>query len=64
MDSTEKYLDTPEAIGLDGIDLEKYIIASYIIKRPKGMNVNYLSRFAAMNNRQELGFEYRLKLKK
>jgi len=48
MDSTEKYLDTPEAIGLDGIDLEKYIIASYIIKRPKGMNVNYLSRFAAI----------------
>jgi len=48
MDSTQKYLDTPEAIGLDGIDLEKYIIASYIIKRPKGMNVNYLSRFAAI----------------
>jgi len=48
MDSTEKYLDIPEAIGLDGIDLEKYIIASYIIKRPKGMNVNYLSRFAAI----------------
>jgi 2,3-diketo-5-methylthiopentyl-1-phosphate enolase len=46
--SCEKYLDTPEAIGLDGIDLEKYIIASYIIKRPKGQNVNYLSRFAAI----------------
>ncbi|MHA1913740.1 MAG: RuBisCO large subunit C-terminal-like domain-containing protein, partial [Promethearchaeota archaeon] len=26
----------------------KYIIASYIIKRPKGQNVNYLSRFAAI----------------
>jgi 2,3-diketo-5-methylthiopentyl-1-phosphate enolase len=48
MDSTEKYLDIPEAIGLDGIDLEKYIIASYIIKRPKGNNVNYLARFAAI----------------
>ncbi|MFX1412101.1 MAG: RuBisCO large subunit C-terminal-like domain-containing protein [Promethearchaeota archaeon] len=46
--SCEQYLDTPEAIGLDGIDLEKYIIASYIIKRPKGQNVNYLSRFAAI----------------
>ncbi len=46
--SCEKYLEIPEAIGLDGIDLEKYIIASYIIKRPKGMNVNYLSRFAAI----------------
>jgi len=46
--SCEQYLDIPEAIGLDGIDLEKYIIASYIIKRPKGMNVNYLSRFAAI----------------
>lgn len=43
-----KYLDSPEAIGLDGIDLEKYIIASYVIKRPRGMNVNYLSRFAAI----------------
>ena len=48
IDSCAKYLDTPEAIGLDGIDLEKYIIASYIIKRPKGQNVNYLSRFAAI----------------
>ena len=47
-DSCAQYLDTPEAIGLDGIDLEKYIIASYIIKRPKGQNVNYLSRFAAI----------------
>ena len=47
-DSCAKYLDTPEAIGLDGIDLEKYIIASFIIKRPKGQNVNYLSRFAAI----------------
>ena len=46
--SCEQYLDIPEAIGLDGIDLEKYIIASYIIKRPKGQNVNYLSRFAAI----------------
>jgi len=46
--SCEKYLDTPEAIGLDGIDLEKYIVASYVIKRPKGQNVNYLSRFAAI----------------
>jgi len=46
--SCEQYLDTPEAIGLDGIDLEKYIIASFIIKRPKGHNVNYLSRFAAI----------------
>ncbi|MFW9874702.1 MAG: RuBisCO large subunit C-terminal-like domain-containing protein, partial [Candidatus Thorarchaeota archaeon] len=46
--SCEKYLDIPEAIGLDGIDLEKYIIASYILKRPKGQNVNYLSRFAAI----------------
>lgn len=46
--SCEQYLDTPEAIGLDGIDLEKYIIASFIIKRPKGQNVNYLSRFAAI----------------
>ena len=48
MNSTEKYYDTPEAIGLDGIEIEKYIIASYIIKRPKGQNVNYLSRFAAI----------------
>ena len=48
MDSTEKYLEHPEALGLDGIDLEKYIIATYIIKRPKGQNVNYLSRFAAI----------------
>ncbi len=47
-DSTEQYLELPEAIGLDGIDLEKYIIASYIIKRPKGQNVNYLARFAAI----------------
>jgi 2,3-diketo-5-methylthiopentyl-1-phosphate enolase len=47
-DSCAQYLDTPEAIGLDGIDLEKYIIASYVIKRPKGQNVNYLSRFAAI----------------
>lgn len=47
-DSTEQYLDLPEAIGLDGIDLEKYIIASYIIKRPKGQNINYLARFAAI----------------
>jgi hypothetical protein len=47
-ESCEKYFDNPEAIGLDGIDLEKYIIASYIIKRPKGMNVNYLARFAAI----------------
>ncbi len=47
-ESCKQYLDTPEAIGLDGIDLEKYIIASYTIKRPKGMNVNYLSRFAAI----------------
>ncbi|MFW9874454.1 MAG: RuBisCO large subunit C-terminal-like domain-containing protein [Candidatus Thorarchaeota archaeon] len=46
--SCEKYLDIPEAIGLDGIDLEKYIIASYILNRPKGQNVNYLSRFAAI----------------
>lgn len=46
--SCEKYLEAPEAIGLDGIDLEKYIIATYIIKRPKGQNVNYLSRFAAI----------------
>jgi 2,3-diketo-5-methylthiopentyl-1-phosphate enolase len=46
--SCEQYLDTPEAIGLDGIDLEKYIIASYIIKRPRGQNVNYLARFAAI----------------
>jgi 2,3-diketo-5-methylthiopentyl-1-phosphate enolase len=46
--SCEQYLDIPEAIGLDGIDLEKYIIASFIIKRPKGQNVNYLSRFAAI----------------
>ncbi|MHA1412615.1 MAG: hypothetical protein ACTSO4_08360 [Promethearchaeota archaeon] len=57
MDSTEKYLDIPEAIGLDGIDLEKYIIASYIIKRPKGMNVNYLSYLALLllNNQLVLG---------
>jgi 2,3-diketo-5-methylthiopentyl-1-phosphate enolase len=47
-DSTEQYYDLPEAIGLDGIDLEKYIIATYIIKRPKGQNVNYLARFAAI----------------
>lgn len=47
-DSTEQYLELPEAIGLDGIDLEKYIIASYVIKRPKGQNVNYLARFAAI----------------
>ena len=47
-DSCAQYLETPEAIGLDGIDLEKYIIASYVIKRPKGQNVNYLSRFAAI----------------
>jgi len=47
-DSTEQYLDLPEAIGLDGIDLEKYIIATYIIKRAKGQNVNYLARFAAI----------------
>ena len=46
--SCDQYYDVPEAIGLDGIDLEKYIIASYIIKRPRGMNVNYLSRFAAI----------------
>ena len=46
--SCEQYFDTPEAIGLDGIDLEKYIVASYIIKRPKGMNLNYLARFAAI----------------
>jgi 2,3-diketo-5-methylthiopentyl-1-phosphate enolase len=46
--SCEQYLEVPEALGLDGIDLEKYIIASYIIKRPKGMNLNYLSRFAAI----------------
>ena len=48
MNSTDKYLDLPEALGLDGIDLEKYIIASYIIKRPKGQNINYLSRFVAI----------------
>lgn len=47
-ESCKQYLDVPEAIGLDGIDLESYIIASYIIKRPKGNNVNYLSRFAAI----------------
>ena len=47
-ESCKQYLDVPEAIGLDGIDLEKYIIASYTIKRPRGMNVNYLSRFAAI----------------
>ncbi|MFX0047085.1 MAG: RuBisCO large subunit C-terminal-like domain-containing protein [Candidatus Hermodarchaeota archaeon] len=47
-ESCKQYLDIPEAIGLDGIDLESYIIASYIIKRPKGNNVNYLSRFAAI----------------
>ncbi|MFX1394458.1 MAG: RuBisCO large subunit C-terminal-like domain-containing protein [Promethearchaeota archaeon] len=46
--SCEQYLEQPEALGLDGIDLEKYIIASYIINRPKGQNVNYLSRFAAI----------------
>ncbi|MFW9969180.1 MAG: RuBisCO large subunit C-terminal-like domain-containing protein [Candidatus Odinarchaeota archaeon] len=46
--SCEQYFDVPEAIGLDGIDLEKYIIASYIVKRPRGMNVNYLTRFAAI----------------
>ena len=33
--SCEQYYDIPEAVGLDGIDLEKYIIASYIIKRPR-----------------------------
>ncbi len=48
MDGTEKYLDTPEVIGLDCIDLEKYIIASHIIKRPKGMNLNYLAHFAVI----------------
>ena len=47
-ESCKQYLDVPEAIGLDGIDLESYIVASYIIKRPKGNNVNYLSRFAAI----------------
>jgi len=47
-ESCKQYLDVPEAIGLDGIDLESYVIASYIIKRPKGNNVNYLSRFAAI----------------
>lgn len=47
-ESCKQYLENPEALGLDGIDLEKYIIASYIIKRPKGQNVNYLSRFAAI----------------
>ncbi|MFW9895487.1 MAG: RuBisCO large subunit C-terminal-like domain-containing protein [Candidatus Thorarchaeota archaeon] len=47
-ESCAQYLDIPEAIGLDGIDLEKYIIASYVIKKPKGQNVNYLSRFAAI----------------
>ena len=46
--SCEKYYDVPEAIGLDGINIEDFIIASYIIKRPKGQNVNYLSRFAAI----------------
>ncbi len=46
--SCEQYYDVPEAIGIDGIDLEKYIIASYIIKRPKGQNLNYLARFAAI----------------
>lgn len=46
--STDQYLDMPEALGLDGIDLEEYIIASYVIKRPKGQNVNYLARFAAI----------------
>lgn len=46
--SCEQYLEQPEALGLDGIDIEKYIIASYVIKRPKGQNVNYLSRFAAI----------------
>ncbi|GAH91106.1 unnamed protein product, partial [marine sediment metagenome] len=38
-ESCKQYLDVPEAIGLDGIDLESYIIASYVIKRPKGQNV-------------------------
>ncbi len=47
-ESCKQYLEVPEALGLDGIDLEKYIIASYIIKRPKGMNLNYLARFAAI----------------
>ncbi len=47
-ESCKQYLEMPEALGLDGIDLEKYIVASYIIKRPKGMNINYLSRFAAI----------------
>ncbi|MFX1321880.1 MAG: RuBisCO large subunit C-terminal-like domain-containing protein [Promethearchaeota archaeon] len=47
MDSTDQYWETPEAL-MDGIDLEKYIIASYIVKRPRGMNVNYLARFAAI----------------
>ncbi|MFX1437206.1 MAG: RuBisCO large subunit C-terminal-like domain-containing protein [Promethearchaeota archaeon] len=46
--SCEQYFEVPEAIGLDGIELEKYIIASFIIKRPRGMNANYLSRFAAI----------------
>ena len=45
--SCEKYLDTPEGL-LDGINIEDFIIASYIIKRPRGMNVNYLARFAAI----------------
>ena len=44
----EQFLEVPEALGLDGIDLDKYIVATYIIKRPKKMNVNYLSRFAAI----------------
>ncbi|MBD3341526.1 MAG: ribulose 1,5-bisphosphate carboxylase [Candidatus Lokiarchaeota archaeon] len=47
-ESCKQYLETPEAIGLDGIDVEKYIIASYIIKRGKRMNLNYLARFAAI----------------
>ena len=47
-ESCKQYLEVPEALGLDGIDLEKYIVASYIIKRPKGQNLNYLARFAAI----------------
>jgi len=46
--SCKQYFETPEAYGLDGIDIEKYIIASYVIKMPKGMNVNYMARFAAI----------------
>ena len=48
MDSTEQYLENPEALGLDGIEIEKYIIATYIIKRGRKQNVNYLARFAAI----------------